>query len=137
MMRFGLQPEDGGMNTLVLYFSYFSTKIFGIDRTAKFLTWLGRRFPKKTVARPINELADSAIRGIHLLPLRIECLDQAMATWFALNLHGYPAVLKIGMRLSPLSGHAWVTCNQETFVKTPGMEDFTEVASYAPWSESV
>ena len=124
------------MNSFVLYFSYFSTKLLGIDRTASFLTWLGRRLPKAAGRRSADELADHAIRGIHLLPLRVECLDQAMATWFVLNRHGYPAALKIGMRLSPLSGHAWVTCNQKTFVKTPGMEDFTEVASYAPWSES-
>lgn len=125
------------MNTFVLYFSYFSTKILGIDRTARFLKWLGCKIPKSADTKSAEALADGAVRGMHLLPLRIECLDQAMATWFALNRHGYPAALKIGMRLSPLSGHAWVICNQDTFVKTPGMEDFTEVASYAPWSESV
>jgi hypothetical protein len=40
------------------------------------------------------------------------------------------------MRLSPVSGHAWVMCNEQTFVRTPGMEDFTVVASYPPWSET-
>ncbi len=84
----------------------------------------------------MEELADRAVRGMQILPLRVECLDQAIATWFALNRHGHPAFLRIGMRLSPLSGHAWVTCNEQTFVKTPGLEDFTVVASYAPWSEA-
>ena len=40
------------------------------------------------------------------------------------------------MRLSPLSGHAWVICKEQTFIKTPGMEDFTVVASYPPWAET-
>lgn len=73
---------------------------------------------------------------MQLLPLRIECLDQAIATWYVLNRHGHPAFLRIGMRLSPVAGHAWVMCNEQTFVRIPGMEDFTVVASYPPWSES-
>jgi hypothetical protein len=125
------------MNIFVLCFSYVSTKLFGIDRTAGVLKWLGRVFAKRSTALSADTVAERAVRGMHLLPLQVECLDQAMATWFALNRHGYPAALKIGMRLSPLSGHAWVTCHQDTFVTTPGMEDFTEVASYAPWSDSV
>ena len=73
---------------------------------------------------------------MQLLPLRIECLDQAIATWYVLNRHGHPAFLRIGMRLSPVAGHAWVMGNEQTFVRIPGMEDFTVVASYPPWSES-
>ena len=125
------------MSAPILCLSHFSTRLFGIDRTVTFFRWLGRvgglgRASGATAA----DLADRAIRGMQLLPLRIECLDQAIATWYVLNRHGHPAFLRIGMRLSPVAGHAWVMCNEQTFVKTPGMEDFTVVASYPPWSES-
>lgn len=125
------------MSALVLCLSHFSTKLFGLDRTIGLFRWLGRASkPRPLSGTPAEELADRAVRGMQILPLRVECLDQAIVTWFALNRHGHPASLQIGMRLSPLSGHAWVTCNEQTFVKTPGMEDFTVVATYAPWSET-
>lgn len=123
------------MSTLVLCLSHFSTKLFGIDRTVTFFRRLGRMPAPGRSRLSAAELAERAIRGMQLLPLRVECLDQAIATWFALNRHGHPASLLIGMRLTPLSGHAWVTCGAQTFVRTPGMEDFTVVASYPPWSE--
>lgn len=124
------------MSAAALCLSHVSTKLFGIDRTVNFFRWLGRASkPRAASPVPAEELADRALHGMQVLPLRVECLDQAIVTWYALNRHGHPASLKIGMRLSPLSGHAWVTCNEQTFVKTPGMEDFTVVASYAPWSE--
>ena len=123
------------MSAPLLCLSHFSTKLFGIDRTISFFRWLGRAraSPSRATA---EQLADRAIRGMQLLPLRIECLDQAIATWYVLNRHGHAASLRIGMRLSPLSGHAWVICNEQTFIKTPGMEDFTVVASYPPWPET-
>jgi hypothetical protein len=124
------------MSSFVLCLSHFSTKLFGLDRTVVLFRWLGRRGGRARSALSVEQLADRALSGMQMLPLRVECLDQAIATWFALNRHGHPAALKIGMRLSPLSGHAWVTCNGESFVKTPGMEDFTVVASYPPWSET-
>jgi len=124
------------MSTLVLCLSHFSTKLFGLDRTVVFFRWLGRRGGRARSELSAEQLAERALSGMQMLPLRVECLDQAIATWYALNRHGHPAALQIGMRLSPLSGHAWVTCNDATFVKTPGMEDFTVVASYPPWSET-
>ncbi|MDO9563417.1 MAG: lasso peptide biosynthesis B2 protein [Bradyrhizobium sp.] len=125
------------MSVSILCFSHFSTKLFGIDRTVTFFRWLGRaRGRGRSPDASAEDLAGSAIRGMQLLPLRIECLDQAVATWYVLNRHGHPASLRIGMRLSPLSGHAWVICNEQTFIETPGMEDFTVVASYPPWLEA-
>lgn len=125
------------MSASILCLSHFSTKLFGIDRTINFFRWLGRaRGPVRSPDATAEDLAGRAIRGMQLLPLRIECLDQAVATWYVLNRHGHPAFLRIGMRLSPLSGHAWVICNEQTFIKTPGMEDFTVVASYPPWPET-
>ena len=123
------------MSAAVLSLSHLSTKLFGIDRTVQMFHWLGERTrvkPHKERA-PAQEIAAQALRGLNALPMRIECLDQAIAVWFSLNRHGHPAGLKIGMRLSPLSGHAWVTCGDDVFVTTPGMEDFSVVAAYEPW----
>jgi hypothetical protein len=125
------------MSASILCLSHFSTKLFGIDRTITLFRWLGRvRGSARSTDAKAEDLAGRAIRGMQLLPLRIECLDQAVATWYVLNRHGHPASLRIGMRLSPLSGHAWVMCNEQTFIWTPGMEDFTVVASYPPWLEA-
>lgn len=123
------------MSAVVLSLSHVSTKLFGIDRTVSMFRWLGERTKVRSRAeRATTEtVANLALQGLNVLPMRIECLDQAIAVWFSLNRHGHPAALKIGMRLSPLSGHAWVTCGSDVFVKTPGMEDFTIVAAYDPW----
>ena len=123
------------MSAIVLTCSHLSTRLMGIDRTVQVFKWLGDKTRINTNAhrRPAREVAERALRGLNVLPMRIECLDQAIAVWFSLNRHGYPAFLKIGMRLSPLSGHAWVTCGDDTFVVTPGLEDFTVIAAYDPW----
>ncbi|HWL04894.1 MAG TPA: lasso peptide biosynthesis B2 protein [Xanthobacteraceae bacterium] len=122
------------MSVLVLSLSHLSTKALGIDRTVRLFQWLGERTRKRRLAmEPGKRVAERALRGLNALPMRIECLDQAVAVWFALNRHGHPASLKIGMRLSPLSGHAWVTCGDDTFIQTPGLEDFSVVAAYEPW----
>lgn len=127
------------MSAPLLSLSHLSTKLFGIDRTVRMFQWLGERTrvkprPDRT---PAQDIAARALRGLNALPMRIECLDQAIAVWFSLNRHGHPAFLKIGMRLSPLSGHAWVTCGDEVFIKTPGMEDFSVVAAYDPFATLV
>lgn len=123
------------MSATVLSLSHLSTKLFGIDRTVRMFHWLGARTRVKSRPgpAPAQDVAARALRGLNVLPMRIECLDQAIAVWFSLNRHGHPAFLKIGMRLSPLSGHAWVTCGNDVFITTPGMEDFAVVAAYDPW----
>lgn len=106
----------------------------GIDRSARWLRWCGQRlWAPRARSKPAPELARRALGGLGWLPMRIECLDQSLAIWYRLNRHGYPAELKIGMRLTPLSGHAWVECEDQTYVPTPGLEDFTVVASYPAW----
>ena len=122
------------MSAVVLSLSHLSTRFLGLDRTVRLAHWLGKRARPRAGAAPAQAVAARALRGLNVLPKRIECLDQAIAVWFSLNRHGYPAALKVGMRLSPLSGHAWVTCGEEVFVVTPGLEDFTVVAAYDPWS---
>lgn len=123
------------MGAVVLSLSHLSTKLFGIDRTVRMFQWIGTRTKAGPRANGMTAqtVAARALQGLNVLPMRIECLDQAIAVWFSLNRHGHPAALKIGMRLSPLSGHAWVTCGDDVFVTTPGMEDFTIVAAYDPW----
>jgi hypothetical protein len=122
------------MSAVVLSLSCLSTGLLGIDRTIRIFQWLGNRTRVKPGNTTAQAVADRALRGLNVLPMRIECLDQAIAVWFSLNRHGYRASLKIGMRLSPLSGHAWVTCGDDIFVVTPGIEDFAVVAAYDPWS---
>jgi hypothetical protein len=124
------------MSAIVLSFTHLSTRLMGIDRTVRMFHWLGEKMRVRPAAdrKDAREVAERALRGLNVLPMRIECLDQAIAVWSSLNRHGYPASLKIGMRLSPLSSHAWVTCQDETFVVTPGMEDFTVIAAYEPWA---
>jgi len=127
------------MSAVVLSLSHLSTKLFGIDRTVHMFHWLGKvtRVRPRTAQTTAQTVATRALRGLDILPMRIECLDQAIAVWFSLNRHGHPASLKIGMRLSPLSGHAWVTCGSNIFITTPGLEDFTVVAGYDPWPETI
>lgn len=127
------------MSAIVLSLSHLSTKFFGIDRTVRMFHWLGKitRARRRADQTTAQATAARALRGLDVLPMRVECLDQAIAVWFNLNRHGHPAALKIGMRLSPLSGHAWVTCGSDVFVTTPGLEDFAVVAAYDPWPETI
>ena len=125
------------MSVVLLSLSHLSTRTLGLDRTVRMFHWLGRKTAAgRRQAAPTGQVAARALRGLDSLPMPIECLDQAIAVWFALNRHGHSASLKIGMRLSPLSGHAWVTCGEEVFVDTPGLEDFAVVAAYPPWGET-
>jgi Transglutaminase-like superfamily len=122
------------MNALLLTLSFISTKFFGLDKTANAVTYLARlrkKFSFGAVNKTPSEIAENVNRGLRFLPFPVECLDQALVTWYALNVAGHEATLKIGMKLSPVSGHAWVLCGDERFVLVPGLEDFTVVAEYA------
>lgn len=122
------------MSAPLLCLSWLSTKTLGLDRTVRLFERLGKSRRRDAADGPTQRQADRVTRGMQFLPLRIECLDQAIVTWYLLNRHGHAAALRIGMRLTPVSGHAWVVCDQDVFVHTPGLEDFTVVATYAPWS---
>jgi hypothetical protein len=122
------------MSAFLLTLSFISTKFFGLDKTATAITFLARlrkRWNSNVSSRSPTEIAERVNRGLKFLPFPVECLDQALVTWYALNVAGHDATLKIGMRLSPVSGHAWVLCGSERFVLVPGLEDFTVVAEYA------
>lgn len=123
------------MSAILLSLSFAGTKLLGPERTARAFTVAGklaRRVPRVTRPTP-RQIAERVQRGLDLLPLPVECLDQAMVTWYQLNVRGHAATLKIGMKLSPLSGHAWVESGAEVFVTTPGIEDYTVMAEFAPW----
>ena len=114
------------MSAALLTLSFLGTKTLGIDRTVRAFAALGRH-------RSCAQVEQRIERGLRWLPLPVECLDQAIVTWYALNLKGHPATMKVGMKLTPVSGHAWVACRADTFVRVPGLEDFTVVAEFAPW----
>jgi hypothetical protein len=69
-------------------------------------------------------------RGYRRLPLPMECLEQAIVTWYLLNVSGHDATLKIGAILTPLESHAWVEANGEIFGATPHLADMHVVAEY-------
>ena len=126
------------MSTALLVFSFVSNKIWGLERTAHAFKRMGGLRARFRLARSNNPdteaIAETVAHGLRFMPLPVECLDQALVTWYALNVNGHAAVLRIGMKLSPVCGHAWVICGPSTFVKTPGLEDFTVVAEFAPWA---
>jgi Transglutaminase-like superfamily len=122
------------MYALLLTLSFIGTKFFGLDKTASAVSALARfrkKFSSGGSSKTPIDIAESVNRGLRFLPFPVECLDQALVTWYALNVAGHEATLKIGMKLSPVSGHAWVLCGEERFVLVPGLEDYTVVAEYA------
>lgn len=124
------------MGVMLLSMSHLCSRWAGLDRTARWLQWLGQRTRvRRPQAVQASTLAQGALSGMGYLPMRIECLDQSLAIWYQLNRHGYRAELRIGMRITPLSGHAWVVCDDQVYVHTPGLEDFSLVASYPAWDQ--
>jgi hypothetical protein len=124
------------MSALLLALSFAGTKLLGPERTARAFSTVGRlrrRLKLRTQSRVPSEIDERVQRALRFLPLPVECLDQAMVTWYQLNVDGHPATLKIGMKLAPLAGHAWVVSRGETFVLVPGIEDFSVVAEFPPW----
>lgn len=126
------------MSAALLTLSFIGTKTLGIDRTARAFERAGRLARRLRPARRTraDELARRVERGLRWLPLPVECLDQAIVTWYALNREGHSATMKLGMKLTPVSGHAWVACDDDTYVRVPGIEDFTVVAEFPPWESA-
>lgn len=125
------------MTSHLLLLSLASTKLLGPERTCdlfrkvgrvrRVLHLGGRRASHEDVRRRVS-------RGLAVLPLPIECLDQAVVTWYLLNVKGHAATLKVGMKLSPLLGHAWVESGEDVFGAIPGMEDMAVVSEVAPFA---
>lgn len=121
----------GMTNPLLFVASFVGTKFVGLDQTVAFFRSLGRvarRLPSRT--KSVETLRRHVARGYSLLPLPIQCLDQAIVTWYTLNANGHPARLKIGVALSPLYSHAWVVSGSEVFGDIARLADFHVVAEY-------
>ncbi|MFM8269486.1 MAG: lasso peptide biosynthesis B2 protein, partial [Pseudomonadota bacterium] len=118
-----------------LYLACFlSTKFLGLDRTLRFFRWLGRSLQKLgTFQEKPDTLEQKLKASLEKVPVAAKCLDQAVVTWYLLNLHGHPASLKIGLSLTPLESHAWVVLGSRIFVDTYNIADLTPVAEYGPW----
>lgn len=115
--------------------SYLGTRFRGVESTARGFRALGGGLLNLGVRphRPLDEINRDLGKSYHYLPLAVRCLDQAMVTWFAMNLNGHPAELKIGFTLSPFMSHAWVELGEEKFVEFLYRQDLHEVARFGPW----
>lgn len=124
------------MQTLVsgalLLASFLGTRYGGLERTVRAFARAGRlqRAARLCRARGPQEVRAAVERGYQRLPLPIECLEQAIVTWYLLNVGGHAATLKIGATLSPLESHAWVESGGELFGETPHIADMHVVAEY-------
>ncbi len=127
------------MYTLLIAVSYLSTKFVGLERTVAFFQRLGEKFrraPSKCVQDP-DALYRSVTKGYRWVPFAIRCLDQAVVTWFVLNINRHPATLKIGVTLSPLASHAWVELGEKIYVQSYLIEDMEVLANYPTWNQPI
>ena len=114
--------------------SFFGTKFVGLENTILALKKSGLFFRKMF---SFNDSPENVSRKLgttlNRVPLAIKCLDQAIASWFWLNINGHGAILRIGVNLTPLESHAWVALGDKIFVKAPNIPDLNIVAEYGPW----
>lgn len=123
------------MTAHLLALSFAGTKLLGPERTSEVFRALARgkrrlRFLRRP--RSIDDVRRRVARGYRFMPLPIECLDQAMVTWYLLSAEGRDATLKIGMKLTPFLGHAWVESEGEVLGGIPGIEDMAIVSEIGP-----
>ena len=114
--------------------TFLSSKFLGIERTTQILKKSAlsfRRFKKSSLS--LETIEGQLQRSLHRVPFATKCLDQALVAWFYLNLNRHPATLKIGLSITPLESHAWVTAGNRTFVDTYNLSDLTVVAEYLPF----
>jgi len=120
----------------ILYlFSFLGSKFLGLERTVQLFRGLGifvRRF--FTFSGDTSTLRNKLEKGLRSVPFAAKCLDQAIVAWYILNLNGHPAILKIGLSLSPIESHAWVSVGNELFGDTYNLKDLTVVAQYPQWT---
>lgn len=122
----------------VLYtFSFLGSKYLGIDRTLHFFRTLGITLRKIFRFETSPEEVESQLqKGLRWVPFAAKCLDQAIVSWYALNLNGHRAVLRIGLSITPLESHAWVALGEKIFVDTYNIQDLKVVAEYPAWQEN-
>jgi Transglutaminase-like superfamily len=117
--------------SLLFITSFLGTRYAGMDRTINILARAGKwqRRALRRVQTP-GAIRTSVERGYRWLPLPIMCLEQAIVTWYLMNLNGHRATLKIGAMLSPLMSHAWTEANGEIFGYIADIPDMQVVAEY-------
>lgn len=114
--------------------TFLSSKFLGIERTTHLLKKAAcfiRRFKKSNLSEETIE--GQLQKNLNRVPFATKCLDQALVAWFYLNLNRHPATLKIGLSITPLESHAWVTSGNRVFVDTYNLSDLTVVAEYLPF----
>lgn len=121
------------MAALWMVVSFIGTRTLGPQRTADGLRRLGAVLRRVSRRRSHQQILMSVHRSLRFLPLPVECLDQAMATWFLLNRAGHAATLRIGMSITPLSQHAWVESADQIFLGIPNLADMTVIGEIPAW----
>ena len=110
--------------SLLYTLSFLSTKFLGLERTTKYFRALGQFLRRLNTFDETPDILEKRLAsGLERVPLAAKCLDQAVVAWYVLNLHGHPAILKIGISLTPLESHAWVDLNHQIFVDTYNLTD--------------
>lgn len=118
--------------------SFVGTKFLGLERTVLALKRFGL-FLKRVFRFRDNpdQIVTKLGKGFDKVPFSIKCLDQAIASWFWLNINGHEATLRIGVNLAPLESHAWVVSGNRIFVKAHNIPDLSVVAEYGPWGSEI
>jgi|LakMenE18May11ns_1017448.scaffolds.fasta_scaffold9574779_1 hypothetical protein len=117
--------------------SFLGSKYLGIDKTLHGFRKWGQFLRKifRFSASP-EQIEINLKKSLRWVPFAAKCLDQAIITWFALNLNGHRAVLRIGLSITPLESHAWVVLGEKIFVDTYNIQDLKVVAEYPAWDDS-
>ena len=115
--------------------SYLGTRYLGLEKTVNSFKRVGMRLRRLHTFRSIDDknMTETLFRSYSSLPLAIRCLDQAVVTWYLLNLHGHRAEMKIGVNVAPFMSHAWVELGEKRFVDSVYIPDMEVVANYPAW----
>lgn len=110
--------------------SFIGTKFWGLEGTVRLFSRLAKALPTPGKRLSIEQVRARIHRGYSFLPLPIQCLDQAIVSWYLLHRNGHHARLKIGVSLAPLYSHAWVISGDQILGDIAGLADFHVVAEY-------
>lgn len=116
--------------------AFVGVKFVGLEDTVKAFARIGALQSKlPRLRRPsLDQLETRLQKGFSRVPFPLQCLEQALVTWYVLNLHDHPAELEIGLSLTPLASHAWVQVGPRVFGDVPGLRNMTVVSRYQAWA---
>ena len=99
----------------------------GFARVRRMLTRERESAARTNDASRARMLAVAVRRAANHLPLRMTCLDRALALWWLLAMHGIGGAVRIGVRgADPFEAHAWVEHGGEALYDD-------EASSYTPF----